>query len=75
MENTAINKIVDSRISDDELCSVRDICDFFGVSQETLRRWRVSGQFCVKPLPIPVQKKLFRIGDVRNFIRRSSRKH
>ncbi len=76
MPNTiqTVCRITDSQVSDDELCSIPELCDFFGITSETFRRWRVNGSFPVKPLPVPMQKKLFRLGDVRRFIRRPKTK-
>lgn len=59
-------RLADPDVRDSDLCTVADVCAFYRISPETLRRWQLCGKFPKPDGPLYGQTKLWKVRTARN---------
>lgn len=59
-------RLADPDVRDTDLCTAADICAFYRISPETLRRWQISGKFPKPDGPVHGLVKLWKVRTARN---------
>ena len=59
-------RLADPEVRDSDLCTAADVCAFYRISPETLRRWQNIGKFPHPDGPVLGHSKLWRVLTARN---------
>ena len=59
-------RLADPEVRDSDLCTAADVCAFYRISPETLRRWQNVGKFPRPDGPVLGHSKLWRVRTARN---------
>ena len=59
-------RLADPEVRDTDLCTSADVCAYYRISPETLRRWQISGKFPKPDGPVHGQVKLWKVRTARN---------
>ena len=59
-------RLADPDVRDTDLCTAADVCAFYRISPETLRRWQINGKFPKPDGPVHGQARLWKVRTARN---------